>query len=150
MKSCGNCGKESPKHSCSRCRSVFYCDRECQKQHWKKGHKNFCATVSSVLQEVDSVARHWRKINTSKRMKNTRTSGNGNIFYCRKDKSVKMIKKPTGETFYYDGPVGKEALKRILYEDNEEEFFEGERGKECLKKILFPDKSEQHYSGERK
>ena len=45
---CSQCGEQSTspnsklKH-CSRCRSVFYCNVECQRKHWKKGgHKARC------------------------------------------------------------------------------------------------------------
>ena len=34
--SCGFCGAEKEHLSkCSRCKSVFYCSKECQKSHWK-------------------------------------------------------------------------------------------------------------------
>ncbi|KAF9031870.1 hypothetical protein BDZ89DRAFT_1063752 [Hymenopellis radicata] len=45
---CTNCGKEEhdrkPLQFCSRCRSVRYCDRECQIMHYRAGHKVDCAT----------------------------------------------------------------------------------------------------------
>ncbi len=27
---------------CNRCRQGFYCDRNCQKEHWRQGHKSDC------------------------------------------------------------------------------------------------------------
>ena len=27
---------------CNRCRQGFYCDRNCQKEHWRQGHKSVC------------------------------------------------------------------------------------------------------------
>ncbi len=27
---------------CNRCRQAFYCDRNCQKEHWRQGHKSDC------------------------------------------------------------------------------------------------------------
>jgi MYND finger len=33
---------------CGRCRRVVYCSRECQVEHWKKGHKNQCRTVETL------------------------------------------------------------------------------------------------------
>ena len=30
------------KNKCSRCQLVYYCDKECQKKHWKEGHKYSC------------------------------------------------------------------------------------------------------------
>jgi tetratricopeptide (TPR) repeat protein len=37
---CASCGKAAAQ-SCGRCRKVRYCDRQCQKQHWKE-HKKAC------------------------------------------------------------------------------------------------------------
>ncbi len=30
---------------CSRCKLVRYCGTECQAQHWKSSHKNFCVAM---------------------------------------------------------------------------------------------------------
>jgi len=40
---CAMCGKmiKSSNNKCSRCRKVHYCNRDCQKSHWKV-HKNVC------------------------------------------------------------------------------------------------------------
>jgi hypothetical protein len=46
--SCGNCGvdaKDIPEgklKACERCRSAWYCGKECQTKHWKAGHKTDC------------------------------------------------------------------------------------------------------------
>ena len=41
-KFCFSCYKKIQKTNyCSRCRCASYCDRKCQKSHWKK-HKKFC------------------------------------------------------------------------------------------------------------
>jgi hypothetical protein len=43
-KICSRCEKvlvELPS-KCSRCKQVYYCNRHCQKQHWKHGHKKEC------------------------------------------------------------------------------------------------------------
>jgi TPR repeat protein len=29
---------------CSRCKVVFYCGEECQRKHWKEGHKAVCTS----------------------------------------------------------------------------------------------------------
>jgi predicted Zn-ribbon and HTH transcriptional regulator len=39
---CGNCGKDAT-NRCSRCKSEWYCSKECQIQRWKS-HKELCAT----------------------------------------------------------------------------------------------------------
>ena len=41
---CGHCGLGSLNlRSCSRCKTVSYCCRECQVAHWKAGHKGNCS-----------------------------------------------------------------------------------------------------------
>src|SRR5690242_1064431 len=47
---CANCGQQgssSPARSsplrCGRCRSVWYCNRECQLADWKAGHRSVCS-----------------------------------------------------------------------------------------------------------
>lgn len=37
-----DCNVSAPKNRCARCHTVFYCSVECQKQHWKLEHKNYC------------------------------------------------------------------------------------------------------------
>jgi hypothetical protein len=51
---CDNCGKEfEGKHCCSRCKCVFYCSQECQRNDWKRGgHKNECATMEQQCEEA--------------------------------------------------------------------------------------------------
>mmetsp|Transcript_12388 Transcript_12388/g.14937 ORF Transcript_12388/g.14937 Transcript_12388/m.14937 type:complete len:210 (-) Transcript_12388:159-788(-) len=33
---------------CSGCRMVWYCNKDCQKLHWKQGHKEECETAAAV------------------------------------------------------------------------------------------------------
>ena len=39
---CANCFAPGDTLRCSRCKSAFYCSRECQSAHWKGGHKAKC------------------------------------------------------------------------------------------------------------
>ena len=44
---CANCNKQSecfPEKlmHCAKCKSVWYCGRKCQLEHWKDGHKMDC------------------------------------------------------------------------------------------------------------
>jgi len=43
---CAHCGRGA-EHAvklklCPRCKGPFYCGKECQSEHWKKGHKERC------------------------------------------------------------------------------------------------------------
>lgn len=43
LPACDNCGgTDQPLMNCSRCKLVHYCGKECQRQHWKNGHKGQC------------------------------------------------------------------------------------------------------------
>jgi len=43
---CDACGKIfAGKSTCKTCKSVFYCGRDCQVDHWHKGHKAQCASL---------------------------------------------------------------------------------------------------------
>uniref|UniRef100_A0A8C9S606 Zinc finger MYND domain-containing protein 10 n=1 Tax=Scleropages formosus TaxID=113540 RepID=A0A8C9S606_SCLFO len=47
---CGSCGSEAAKR-CSRCRSEWYCRRECQVKHWPK-HKNVCQMMMEAADKL--------------------------------------------------------------------------------------------------
>lgn len=45
---CANCGKTSADlKRCAKCRSEYYCNRDCQKAHWK-AHKRVCASRAAT------------------------------------------------------------------------------------------------------
>ena len=44
---CSLCGAPSAANSCAGCQMVSYCSRDCQKSHWKSGHRNECASLRS-------------------------------------------------------------------------------------------------------
>ena len=47
MPRCGNsCGQQGTKR-CSKCQTVYYCSKECQKAHWKI-HKKGCSEIQST------------------------------------------------------------------------------------------------------
>jgi len=52
--------------TCSRCRSVFYHDIECQKKHWKI-HKKTCGNFNSSSSQSSSVV-----VSTPKRLETTK------------------------------------------------------------------------------
>lgn len=50
---CAACDKELPEqHKCCPCRAVAYCDRECQRKHWRF-HKVMCATQMSLEKQLE-------------------------------------------------------------------------------------------------
>lgn len=62
MRACSYCGEqELDLLRCSQCKSEFYCSKICQKQHWKKGHKESCKAMSgqgkqSKIDKITSIA----------------------------------------------------------------------------------------------
>lgn len=51
---CGFCGALA-NVKCSSCKTVFYCDRNCQKRHWKQ-HKRLCQRPSETDDKCKEVA----------------------------------------------------------------------------------------------
>jgi len=43
---CGSDGNTNPLKTCSRCKLVYYCSKECQTIHWKKGHRKTCISIN--------------------------------------------------------------------------------------------------------
>ena len=48
---CPTCGQEKAPMKCSQCKSVHYCDRECQKFHWPH-HKKQCGQLTKEFQNL--------------------------------------------------------------------------------------------------
>jgi predicted Zn-ribbon and HTH transcriptional regulator len=48
---CANCGKNATSR-CSRCKSEWYCSKECQIKRWKV-HKELCKTLSELFKEEE-------------------------------------------------------------------------------------------------
>ena len=49
---CSYCNKPEPPNRCQQCRSVSYCNRECQTKHWKtkpNGHKKQCKKLAAAF-----------------------------------------------------------------------------------------------------
>jgi hypothetical protein len=51
---CACCGKRlrngEKYYKCSKCKLVYYCGPECQKQHWRNGHKEVCRALAPLLE----------------------------------------------------------------------------------------------------
>jgi mitochondrial splicing suppressor protein 51 len=69
MTQCNKCGKELERlQRCSQCASVYYCSRECQKDHWKT-HKIECATLANKRAQEASPEEQGRTNFTNKASK---------------------------------------------------------------------------------
>ena len=44
--SCANCGKFDASSACAQCKITVYCSKECQRYHWKNGHKAECTKIA--------------------------------------------------------------------------------------------------------
>ena len=56
---CAQCFQESAKlKACSKCHTVYYCNKECQKKHWKEHKKTCCALhdCSEQTKHLDEVS----------------------------------------------------------------------------------------------
>eukprot|EP00798_Chlamydomonas_sp_ICE-L_P028049 gene28049-31151_t len=52
-KTCAACGsKEDVKLSCGSCKAVQYCSVECQKKHWKEGHREVCKSSAAAREKA--------------------------------------------------------------------------------------------------
>ena len=49
---CYCCNHSNHTKLCSKCRSVYYCSKECQKNHWKV-HKKYCVTRLGPARDLD-------------------------------------------------------------------------------------------------
>ena len=56
---CSNCGKEAS-NRCSRCKSEWYCGKDCQKLRWKS-HKEYCAKLANLEKENEPIQRNKNK-----------------------------------------------------------------------------------------
>jgi hypothetical protein len=68
---CDNCSHLNAPMTCSQCRVYQYCNQDCQKQHWKKGHKQQCpavkgsnASVQERFQSLQVIAENYEKKKT--------------------------------------------------------------------------------------
>ena len=49
---CGDCGKIlSHGKRCVQCKTVYYCDSNCQRRDWKKQHKKDCNRIKNKIEE---------------------------------------------------------------------------------------------------
>eukprot|EP00980_Cylindrotheca_fusiformis_P010422 scaffold2315_cov113-Cylindrotheca_fusiformis.AAC.15 len=46
------CTKHAPPKRCARCKLFFYCSVDCQKEHWKAGHKRNCKDTTELREDI--------------------------------------------------------------------------------------------------
>ena len=51
---------------CRRCKTVAYHNAECQKSHWKRGHKRECALLAKAIQPLLEIRDCWQELNATK------------------------------------------------------------------------------------
>ena len=50
IQKCDHCGKPYAEFTCNACRVPRYCQRECQREDWRNGHKKVCVPSSSSME----------------------------------------------------------------------------------------------------
>ena len=97
LRPCAHCGHLSHVHMCcALCKEVRFCDRECQKTHWRAGHRETCAGRAAVASAAAEAAaepaqaelrsewpRFWR-VRTAKTLASSFPSAPGGAGVCRR------------------------------------------------------------------
>lgn len=57
---CFGCKRDGPTKRCARCRTAWYCSKECQVQHWIRAHKKLCPHAQRLrwLVSIDFASFH--------------------------------------------------------------------------------------------
>lgn len=53
---CDSCHAAEGTLCCSKCKSVYYCSKECQKDHWQKRHKAICTQTSQLWEKYKTLS----------------------------------------------------------------------------------------------
>lgn len=131
---CGNCGNSGAQFKCGKCKSMFYCNVDCQKDHWKT-HKiscviDLCSRCEKSMND-GSICKIPHPISCRKDMGGMFEGGKCQQFYfceaCGKNwTEVKLggfNNKPSdeyveGSPFCYEGPHSMKAIpksdKRVI------------------------------------
>lgn len=86
---CSNCGKDAS-NRCSRCKSDWYCGKDCQKLCWKK-HKEFCQKLAELNKETEEHEAKNRKVQNANSNVNKILKEEGLII---KDDKIEILEKP--------------------------------------------------------
>ena len=67
---CAQCHKTAELKTCSSCQIVSYCSKECQRAHWRSGHKADCkkaqAAAQAAAKEIQAAAKEIQAAEASK------------------------------------------------------------------------------------
>lgn len=81
MGECAACGRSGANRRCSRCKSVSYCDVECQSKHWLHSHKFRCSSVASEAQRIEKLVGDGRDLKVAHRDVLTEKLRQGNVVF---------------------------------------------------------------------
>ena len=85
---CSNCGKDAS-NRCSRCKSEWYCGKDCQKLSWKK-HKDFCQKLAEMNKENEELNEKNQKAKNANSNLNKILNEEGLII---KDNKIEILEK---------------------------------------------------------
>lgn len=74
---CATCNKGQCTKGCAKCRSVYYCSRECQEEDWQQVHSKYCNDELEEIGRKNSRA-YQRKFGTVMREFHMRKLHSGN------------------------------------------------------------------------
>lgn len=98
---CFSCGSVKPldeMHRCKGCKMARYCNRQCQRRHWKGEHKTICKGVQAEQAKLEARIAHM-EIQEAQRAQ---------IFQADRKKRAKELKK------HSDGTDCQEAIEKSL------------------------------------
>lgn len=80
---------------CSGCSAHYYCSTQCQRNDWKRGHKQQCSIIRLSNDALATAAAHTRPTVVAVRLACTKDSGNGDFW---------NVDIPTNDAVF-DGPL---------------------------------------------
>lgn len=86
---CANCGKDAS-NRCSRCKTEWYCGKDCQKLCWKK-HKEFCQKLAELNKENEELEAKNEKIKNANNNVNKILKEEGLLI---KNDKIEILNKP--------------------------------------------------------